>query len=280
MPLSLSNVAIQQFHDTFINKYQASALLGNTTQTVMGARGDAYKFPIQGSTVMDKRGAYQSMVPASDLDYEQKIVTYEDYVNSIMVDIFQAKELEIDALARLGRVHALAAQRTEDQMVIDALANATLPADNVIQEPGGTNLTVEKLLEATAILDANNVDPDNRFLAISASQKQSLLNQDKTTSSLFVTDKNLEDGQLMSFLGFKIFTIGNREEGGLPKSGNIRSCFAWQMESVGRVYSMTPTTEIDWVPVYQSWATISRMRLGATALLEKGIVEIKCDESA
>jgi len=280
MPLSLSNVAIQQFHDNFINKYQASALLGDTTQTVMGALGDAYKFPIQGSTVMDERGAFQSMVPASDLDYEQKIVTFKNYVKNIPLDIFQSKELEIDELSRLGRVHALAAQRTEDQVVIDALANATLPAGNVIQEPGGTNLTVEKLLEASAILDANNVDPDNRFLAISANQKQSLLNQDKTTSSLFVTDRNLMNGQLDTFLGFKIFTIGNREEGGLPKAGNIRSCFVWQMNSVGRVYSMTPTTDIDWSAPHQSWLTISRMRLGCTSLLENGIVEIKCDETA
>ena len=279
MPISLSNVAIQQFHDSFINKYQASALLGDTTVTVMGALGDAYKFPIQGSTVMDKRGAYQSIIPASDLSYTPKIVTFDNYVKNIPVDIFQSKELEISALQGLGSVHAKAAGRMEDQTIINAIQAATLPATNVIAD-GGTNMTVAKLLQASAALTSKNVDRDDRFLVITANQEQALLNQEKTTSNLYVTDRNLMNGRLDNFLGMKIYVIDGREEGGLEATGNIRSCFLWQMESVGRVYSMTPTTDIDWSALHQSWLTIARMRLGATALLENGIVEIKCDESA
>ena len=67
MPLSLSNVAIQSFNDSFINEFQASAMLGDTCQAVYNAVGDAYKWPVQGTAEMQDRGAFQSLVPASDV---------------------------------------------------------------------------------------------------------------------------------------------------------------------------------------------------------------------
>ena len=111
------------------------------------------------------------------------------------------------------------------------------------------------------------------------SQLQALLGEDKPTNTLYVNTRNLMDGQVESLCGFQIYTLGTRAEGGLPKAGNIRTCFAWQRTSMGRVYSMTPVTEIEWSAPHQSWLTISRMRLGSSALLPKGIVKIDCDES-
>lgn len=280
MPISLSNVAVQQFNDTFTNEYQAAAMLGNTTQSIYNCFGDAFKWPIQGHAVMLPRGAFQSLVPSSDVNYSQITTTFDPYVLNLPVDVFQEKEInrQIDVLTQLGSVHAKSAGRREDQIIIDALNASTPPAANVIAD-GGTNLSVEKLLEASAVLDNANVNPEDRFLAISANQLQALLAEDKTTSSLYVTDRNLESGRLMSFLGFNIYTLGERTEGGLPLAGAIRTCFAWQRQAVGRAYSITPTTEVDWSAAHQSWLTISRMCLGASALLDGGIVKIGCDES-
>jgi len=276
MPASLSNVAIQQFHDVFTNVYQAAAMLGNTTQSVYGARGDAYKWPVQGDTVMEERGAYQSLVPVSDLDYEQITTTFKDFVLNLPLDIFQQAELLTDVLSNLGSVHAKAAGRREDQSVLNAL-DAAVGTGTIAD--GGTNLSVAKLTEAAAILDEQNVDPQDRYLAMTPSQLQALLGEDKPTNTLYVNTRNLMDGQVESLCGFQIYTLGTRAEGGLPKAGNIRTCFAWQRTSMGRVYSMTPVTEIEWSAPHQSWLTISRMRLGSSALLPKGIVKIDCDES-
>ena len=44
--------------------------------------------------------------------------------------------------------------------------------------------------------------------------------------------------------------------------------------------SLNPVTEVEWAPAYQSWLTISRLRMGASALLGKGIVYIDCDNTA
>ena len=276
MPASLSNVAIQQFHDVFTNVYQAAAMLGNTSQSVYGARGDSYKWPIQGDAVMVARGAFQSLIPVSDVDYEQISTSFQDYVLNLPVDIFQQAELEIDVMSNLGSVHAKGAGRREDQSILDAL-NAATGTGTIVD--GGTNISVTKILEAAAILDEANVDPQDRFLVMTPSQLQALLNEDKPTNTLYVNTRNLMNGQLESFMGFQVYTLGTRAEGGVPKTGNIRTCFAWQRQAMGRVYSMNPVTEIDWSAQHQSWLTISRMRLGSSALLPKGIVKIDCDES-
>ena len=279
MPASLSNVAIQQFHDSFTNVYQGAAYLGDTSQSVFNAVGDAYKWPIQGEGLMVARGAYQSIIPVSDINYEQITTTFDDFVLNLPVDIFQQAELQIDVLSQIGATHAKAAGRMEDQSILDALDDATIPAANVIAD-GGTNMTVAKLRQAAAQLDEQNVDSDDRFLVMTPSQLQALLGEDEPTNTLYVNTRTLMNGQLDTFMGFKIYTLGTRVEGGVPKTGDIRSCFAWQRNSVGRAYSMTPVTEIEWAPTYQSWLTISRMRLGASALLPKGIIEINCDETA
>ena len=286
MPLSLSNVAIQSFNDSFINEFQASAMLGDTCQAVYNAVGDAYKWPVQGIAEMQDRGALQSLLPASDVSYDNVVTSFTNKVLSIPVDIFQKAEInsQINILSSLATIHASASGRMEDQFLIDALNAAAVPAGNTIAA-GGTNMTVDKLLQASAILDENNVPMEDRYLAITPSQLQSLLNEDKTTSALYVNDRNLVDGRLMNFLGFNIYTLGNRSgviatgtQGGLPVAAGVRTCFAWQRSAVGRVYSITPTTEVEYSAAHSSWLTISKMRLGASSLLDNGIVKIECAE--
>lgn len=279
MPSSMSNLAIQQFHDNFTNVYQGASLLGDTTQTVFDAVGDAYKWPIQGEGLMVPRGAFQSLVPVSDLDYEQVTTTFDNWVNNLPVDIYQQSQLQINVLFSLGETHAKSAGRREDQTIISALSAATLPAANIIADDS-KNISVAKIVKAASILDEQNVDPDDRVLIVTPSQIQALMAEETATNTLYVNNRVLMNGQIDTFMGFKIISLGTRAEGGIPKAGNIRSCFAWQKSALGRVYAIEPTTEIEWSAAHQSWLTISRMRLGASALLPKGIVEIKCDETA
>ena len=276
MPISLSNVAVQAFRDQFTNVYQAAAVLGNTSQSVMSVVGEAYKWPIQGAGLMVERGAFQSLLPVSDIDYEQVTTTFDNYVLNLPVDIFQQAELNINAMQSLGSVHAKAAGRREDQYIIDALEDTTTTPIAA----GGANMTVEKIVEAATQMDEANVDADDRFLIMTPSQLKSLMSEETATSTLYVNNHVLMNGQIDTFMGFRVITIGNRVEGGLPKAGDDRTCFAWQKDAVGRAYSLNPHTEVDWSPAHQSWLTISRMRAGASALLSDGIVPILCDETA
>lgn len=333
MPAQLSKVAIQQFHDQFTNAYQAASQLQETANTVSGARGSAYKWPLQGDAAMELRMAYQSLIPVASNDYAQVNTNFENYILNLPVDIFQQAELIIDTLSQLGIVHAKAAGRREDQFLLDALyaagsgaldPNAQLPdqepptriagdvgnaAAVVAGSRDATNLNVEKIIQAAAALDQANVPHEDRYLAISAPMMAGIMSDgEQPTNILYNNTKNLMQGGIDTFMGFKIFTLGYREEGGItlrpglpllpgllpptgPTSGltpagvpytinnNNASAIAWHKAALGCVYSLNPVTEVEWAPAYQSWLTISRLRMGASALLGKGIVYIDCDQT-
>jgi len=335
MPAQLSKVAIQQFHDQFTNAYQAASQLQETANTVSGARGSAYKWPLQGDAAMELRMAYQSLIPVASNDYAQVNTNFENYILNLPVDIFQQAELIIDTLSQLGIVHAKAAGRREDQFLLDALyaagngpldVNAQLPdqeppariaanVGNTSAVPAtlleATNLNVEKIIQAAAALDQANVPHEDRYLAISAPMMAGIMSDgEEPTNILYNNTKNLMQGGIDTFMGFKIFTLGYREEGGItlrtggaanpgtgllpglpgpgydpagignPLTGLNATAIAWHKAALGCVYSLNPVTEVEWAPAYQSWLTISRLRMGASALLGKGIVYIDCDQTA
>lgn len=316
MPAQLSNVAIQQFHDTFTNAYQATSQLEGTSQLVSGVRGDSYRWPLQGDAPMVLRNAYQSLIPVSSNDYAQVQTSFENYLLNLPVDIFQQAELLIDTLAQLGTVHAKSAGRREDQFMLDALyasiAAGTGPHPQLPdQEPPGVilgdvgaatvtpvpptlsvNLNVDKIVAAAVLLDKANVPPEDRYLAVNAAMMGSLLsNGDKPVNILYNNTKNLMQGGVDTFMGFKIITLGDRSEGGIAVraanvpagvpglvSGTNKSAIAWHKDTLGVCYSLNPVTEIEWSPTHQSWLTISRLRMGASTLLGKGVVFIDCND--
>jgi len=320
MPALLSNVAIQQFHDTFTNAYQAASQLADTCQTVSGARGSAYNWPLQGDAAMELRNAYQSLIPVASNDYAQVQTSFENYILNLPVDIFQQAELIIDTLSQLGIVHAKAAGRREDQFLLDAQYAADAgflppipnppPQGNKLpdQEPPGlvagdvgssvaltpVNLNVDKIIAAATILDQNNVPHEDRYLIVNANMIAGLFaDGDKPTNILYNNTKNLMQGGIDTFMGFKIITLGNRTEGGVqlrptlagaqlapPLAGVNATALAWHRNSLGSVYALNPITEVEWSPTHQSWLTISRLRMGASNLLGKGLVYIDCNDAA
>jgi len=308
MPAQLSNVAIQQFHDQFTNAYQAASQLQGTCQLVSGARGSAYKWPLQGDASMVLRNAYQSLIPVSSNDYSQVSTDFENYILNLPVDIFQQAELIIDTLSQLGIVHAKSAGRREDQFLLDALYSAVNPGGPLVnlpdQEPpqlvdgdeGATapgtavNFNVQKIVKAATLLDDANVPHEDRYLAINANMLHSIMSDgDKPTNILYNNTKNLMQGGIDTFMGFKIITLGSRTEGGItvratgalapPLAGVDQTAIAWHKQTLGAVYALNPVTEVEWSPTHQSWLTISRLRMGASPLLGKGIVYIDCDAS-
>lgn len=276
MTQSLTNVAIQQFRDSFIFEYAAVRQLAGTTMEVRGVVGDAYKWPEIGSAPMVPRGAAQSLIPASDVSHTQITTTFNDFVLNLPTDIFQQAAVNANERSALARRHAEAAGRREDQFAIAALvaSSGTLVPD------GGTNLTVAKLRSAAAILNRNNVPFQNRFIVIHANNLEALLSETEVTSSDFNTVKALVQGELNTFLGFRFITIGNRpDEGGLPIAANIRTTFAWHQNSMGQVWRLDPNINVEWSVERQSWLSVSRLSGGSSALLDEGIVKIACDES-
>lgn len=276
MTISLDQVSVQMFQDQFQILYQAPRAIRGTTMEKHGIVGDAYKWPQMGEATMLERGAPQSDIPASDVEHPRVETTFKPWVLNTPTDKFQQAEVNADERSALARQHVKAIGRREDQTIIDALIASSATSITA----GGTNLTVEKLRRASAILNTNNVDEEDRTILIHANSLEGLLEETEVTSSDFNTIKALVNGQLDTFLGFKFITIGDRpKEGGLPISSLIRTCFVYNRMAMGLVWQVDPSVDAVWKPEKVSWLTISHMSLGASALQDPGIVKILCDET-
>ena len=276
MPLSLSNAAIQQFKAQFELNYQAAEKLANTTTTYYNLRGDAFKIPYMGEGITTSRGAYQSLIAASDLTITQKSITFDNWTNNLPLDYFQEKEVQGNTLASLSQTHALAMGRRVDQVKIDALDAD--PGTSI--GDGGTNMSVAKLRETKSAMDDANVQ-GMRYIVMTPNQIDALLADTSVTSILFNQQRTLVDGNIDTFLGFKFLSpIGTMAEGGLPKTGNIRSCFAWAEPAIATGFQIPPNVDVQWSASHQSWLTISRLRLGAVVTQNAGVIKIDCDETA
>lgn len=275
MPLSLSNAAIQQFKLQFELEFQATEKLANTTNELMGLRGSSFQIPLMGQAVTTDRGAYQSLISASDVDVEQKSIVFRNWTVNLPLDYFQEHEVAGNTLSTLSQDHAKAMGRRIDQTKLDAMV-----LDNGYKiDHGGTNLTVDKIKIAKSFMDENNVPGESRYLVCSPSQIDALLGEDTVTNVLYNNQRTLVNGNIDTFLGFKFIVLGNYPEGGLEHVGDTRTCFAWYKSSIYTGFQIPPSVDVQWSAMYQSWLTISRLRLGAKVTQVDGVVEIECDES-
>jgi len=274
--MALSTVAITQFRAQFINVYQMiERKLAGTVMEVRGVVGNSYKFPTAGKIILHDRGAYSSPIPASEVDYHFRTVVFSDKIALVPSDIFEQAETNASERQNLAKTAAYAISRWEDQFVINAAAGGT---ETIVD--GATNLPIAKIIEASTKLNIQNVPKMGRHIMIHANQLGSLLSEEEVTSSDYNTVRALVRGEIETFLGFKFHVFGDMDEGGLPKTGDIRTCYAWQEDSMGIAYSISPTVTVDWDPRIQSFIVVPKVRAGATALLPSGIVKIDCDETA
>ena len=88
------------------------------------------------------------------------------------------------------------------------------------------------------------------------------------------------NGQVDTFLGFKVVSLGDRDEGGLTKDGsNDRQCFAFHKGSIGLAENMSARTQINYIPEKTSHLVNAMFSAGATHIDAEGIVEITARES-
>jgi hypothetical protein len=207
-----------------------------------------------------------------------------DYNAAEYSDIFHQAKVNFDERQELVQVVSKAIGRRMDQLILDGLDAASSPstvAKTVVTSGSATasNLNVGKLIAAKKALDANNVPFDDRHIIVHANNLSGLLGDERAISGDFATVKALVAGEINTFLGFRFYVIGDRDEGGLPLSTNDRTCFAFHRSSIGMAVNMNQKTEINYVPEKTSFLVNSMFSAGAVAIDDEGIVKITCDES-
>jgi len=267
MAIQVSNAFVTLFDSEVKQAYQGQRMLAGLTRERTGVEGSTVKFPKIG------KGSATVRVPQTDVtplnvSYSQVTATMEDYIAAEYSDIFNQQK--VGAIAR-----------RMDQVVLDALAAASSPS-TVSNDIGGTdsNLNVAKMRAAKKALDANNVPSEGRILVIHANSLDSLLGETEVTSSDFNTVKALVQGDINTFLGFNVVTLGDRDEGGLPIDGSSdRTCYAFHRDALGLGIGMGQTSRVDYIAEKTSYLVASMFSAGAVAIDDEGIVTITCRES-
>ena len=280
MAIQVSNAFVTLFDSEVKQAYQGQRMLAGVTRERSGVEGSTVKFPKIG------KGSATLRIPQTDVtplnvSYSQVTATMEDYIAAEYSDIFNQQKVNFNERQELVQVVAGAIARRMDQVVLDALAAASSPTA-VGNDVGGTdsNMNVAKMRAAKKALDANNVPAEGRILVMHANSLDALLGETEVTSSDYNSVKALVQGDINTFLGFNIITLGDRDEGGLPIDGSSdRTCYAFHKDAVGLGVGMGQTSRVDYIAEKTSYLVASMFSAGAVAIDDEGIVTITCREA-
>jgi hypothetical protein len=277
MAINVTTAFVDLFDSEVKQAYQAESVLRGTMRTRTGVAGNTVKFPTIGKGVATLRVPQTDVTPLN-VTYGQVTATMEDYIAAEYSDIFQQSHINFDERSELVQVVSKSIARRMDQIMIDAL-NAATGTSTVATTIGGsgTNMNIEKLRATAKAMNEKNVPSEGRNLLMHASQLDALLGETEITSQDFASVKALVQGEINTFMGFNILTMGDRDEGGIPKP-STRTCFAWHKDSMGYAESMAQKTEINYVPEKTSFLVSSMFSAGSVAIDGEGIVKISCTE--
>lgn len=276
-------------------------------------RGEAGFFDRIGSVTAIKKVNRHGDTPLINTPHSRRRVTMEDYEYADLVD----KQDKIRTLFDPSNPYAQAAmwalgRAMDDEIIAAALGSAyggkeggtavSLPnSQKVAGHDGstttGVNFNVRTWRKVKEKFDSNDIDESiPRYIAITSSQLQNLLSETEITSADFNTIKALVQGEVDSFLGFKVlrterlgrsssnvtYTVTNGTVGvgtGTITAANSRRCIAWAQDGILLAVGMEMNVDIgprrDKSMATQVYASLS---LGSTRMEEEKVVEVIVSE--
>jgi len=277
MAQNVTTAFVTLFESEVKQAYQSESILRGTMRTRTGVQGNTVKFPKIGKGVATPR-INQTDVTPLNVTYSQVTANMSDFIAAEYSDIFHQTHINFDERRELVEVVSKAIARRMDQICIDALDAAASPSTVATTVGGsGSNMNIEKLRATAKAMNEKNVPSEGRYLLMHASQLDALLGETEITSQDFASVKALVRGEIGSFMGFQVLTMGDRDEGGIPKP-STRTCFAWHKDSLGYAESMAQKTEVNYIAEKTSFLVSSMFSAGAVAIDDEGIVKISCTE--
>ena len=279
--MALSPVYVQMFADRFDIDYQAHRKLANTVKEVHGVVGDAYKEKLMAQVDMAQHGAYGADIPATAVSATAPSTTFTDYDLKLVLDHFESLNINANVVSAYSEDHAAAMGRREDQYIIDSVVAAATKSVSV----GSSNLTIDKLIAANALLGLDEV-MGKKHLVIHANNLRGLMKD--TSHQIGSSDYNqvraLVNGEINFYMGFFFHVLGTRTMNGvaegLPITGNNRTCIAYAEKAATMAYRLDPQVKMVEVPENFRVETLSLLSAGCVVGRPKGVCTIICDESA
>lgn len=271
----ITDLAVAEFDRDVKQAYAADPFMRSLVKVKAGVTGTSVRFQKSNQGQATKKVMQADVVPMN-IDYSYVTCTMEDWNAPEYTDIFDAPKVNFDEKSELVSLSSKAVRRREDQIIIDALAlSSTNTVAKTIGATAGMNTT--KLRDAKRQLDYLSVMGD-RALVMSSEGLYDLLGDDDVDTFDKNAVKALVQGELTTWLGFTIHTIGYMTEGGLPKSTDDRKAFAFVRDSIGYAIRMDMRTEINYVPQKTSWLVNTMFAAGSVIIDDLGIVTITHEE--
>jgi hypothetical protein len=256
--------------------YAGAALLRRTVRTETGITGGTAEFP-RVTRAMAKPHVPATPRSALGVAFQKQVCTLTAWDATEYVDTLDATRIRFDQRPVLSTVIGQAMGRREDQLLIDPMV-AAFGAATIAD--GGAGMSDAKLRQIVRLFDQRAVPRENRFVIVSAKVYDDIRSLPIAQNKDFGESAVGRSGVLPSVYGLQIVLIDDaRPEGGLPLSGGIRQCFAYDRDAVGLAIAREEPLRTEWVPHLAAWQLSMRARLGGVVIDPEGIIRVDCTEA-
>jgi hypothetical protein len=275
MSTSIDQAFIKQFEREVHEAYQRQgSKLRNTVRTINNVNGSSAVFQKIGTSTAATK-TINGVVPVMSLAHTSVEVTLQDFYAGDWIDRLEELKINIDERQVIANAGAYALGRKTDEMIIDALADASA---NVIAD-GNSGLTKAKVLQAFETFgEADVPDDGQRFAVVGWKQWSELLSLEEFVNAAYVGADALPYStitQAKQWLGTLWIP-----HSGLPIDNNdVRSCFFYHKTAVGHAVASDVETDVTWHGDRAAHFVNSMMSQGAGLVDEAGVIVINCDET-
>lgn len=295
MSIEITTSFVQQFRSNLVMLAQ---------QMPSRLEGAVYSEPVTGTTWWyDQVGTATAQritsrhadTPIANIQHRRRRVDMLAYNVAELIDGNDRVRMLTDPSSAYAQALMAAMNRQKDDLIIaqifasantgaDGTTAVAFPAANQVavnswkygSGSGNAGLTISKLIEAKAILDAGEVEENDRYIAVAAKGLADLLGTTEVTSSDFNAVQALVSGQIDRFMGFKFI----RSERLLTDGSGYRRVPVWQKMGIGLGKAQDIVADVgprrDKNMAMQAYY---EMTMGCARLEEARVVEIKCLES-
>lgn len=262
----------------------------NAVRVKTGVVGEDTYIDQIGKTAAVARTSRHATTPIVSTEWQRRRISMKDYDWGDYIDVPDKIKMLADPTAEyvLNASYALG-RAIDDEIITQTFGTAyigktgsateTFPTSTNVVAVGSAGLTVNKLLDAKEILDNNDVDDmEPRYVAITGTQLNDLLKEDKVTSADYDTIRALVAGKVDTFCGFKFIIVSTSLLD--TDSDSYRRVIAWAQNGLGVGISRDIVTDVSPDITHNMDILVqAHLGVGAARLDSDKVVEIKCSEA-
>lgn len=207
---SIDAAFVEAFKSNVIHLCQQKPSRLRSTVDSMTVKAEIANVERIGSKEAVEKTTRHTATPILDVPHSRRRFPMQDMQWADLIDEEDEIRMLISPKSAYAQAGAWAMNRAYDNIIIAALGGEStdgdgvavaLPAGQKLASSGG--LTLEGVIAAKELLDANEVDPDNRFMVVNSKAMSDMLGTTEVSSSDFNSVKALVQGSFDTWLGFR-----------------------------------------------------------------------------